>query len=127
MSSPIFVTIILILPSVIIVPPIILSSIFLLTGKLSPVIIDSSIKQLPSIMIPSVGILSPLFTINVSLIEILSKSIFFILPLISILAVLAWISDKSPIAVVVFCTERCSRTLPSSTKVIIVAAVSKNK
>jgi len=44
-----------------IVPPVTLSPIVLSVGRLSPVIIDSSILDIPSTILPSAGILSPGF------------------------------------------------------------------
>ena len=56
----------LILPFLFILPPTTLSPIFLLTGKLSPVNIDSSTEVAPSTILPSTAIFSPGFTITIS-------------------------------------------------------------
>ena len=56
-----------------------------------------------------------------------SKFTSLIIPFTSTFALTSCIEDKSLIALVVFCTDLCSNTLPKSTKVIIVAVVSKNK
>ncbi len=50
------------LSDVILVPPMTWSSFSLKMGLVSPVIIDSSTKVLPSIISPSLGILSPAYT-----------------------------------------------------------------
>ena len=61
------ITLIFILPFVMIVPPITLSSIFLEIGKLSPVTADSSTLQLPSIILPPIGTISPVLTMSISI------------------------------------------------------------
>ena len=65
-SSPSFVTSNLKDPDLFILAPITLSPTFFSTGRLSPVSIDSSIDVRPSIIIPSVGMLWPGFTITIS-------------------------------------------------------------
>jgi ABC-type lipoprotein release transport system permease subunit len=52
--------------SILCVPPVTLSIIFLLTGRLSPVSKDSLTLLCPSMTIPSTGIISPGFTSKVS-------------------------------------------------------------
>ena len=124
---PVLVTFILMLPSDIMVPPITSSPSTLLTPIVSPLIIDSSIKQSPLITIPSVGIISPWLIISKSFTLTSAKGIFLILVFSIFLAIPSWNCDKSEIDVVVFLTENCSKRFPSKTSVIIVAAVSKNK
>ena len=109
-----------------IVPPITLSSIFLEIGKLSPVIIDSSTLQLPSIILPSIGTISPVLTMSISLTFVSSIFISSTNPSTSLLAIVCCILDRSLMDEVVFLMELCSNKLPKSTKVIIVAQVSKN-
>ena len=60
------VTCTLIVPKVLIVPPITSSPIVLFTGKDSPVIIDSSIDELPLIITPSLGTDSPGLMMTIS-------------------------------------------------------------
>ena len=88
---------------------------------------DSSILQSPQIIFPSMGTISPLFTIKVSPIFISSKFISIIFSSSNFFAVIFLISAKSFSAVVVCFTDRCSKTFPSKTNDIIVADVSKNK
>ena len=66
MSLRFWIGLILTLPILLIVLFQFLSPIFFMTGKGSPVIIDSSIELLPSIILPSVGIFSPGLTRNLS-------------------------------------------------------------
>ena len=63
------------LPEFSIVPPITSEFISFETGKLSPVIIDSSTEQFPQTTLPSIGILSPLLTTKTSFFLISLKSI----------------------------------------------------
>ncbi|MPM24288.1 hypothetical protein SDC9_70769 [bioreactor metagenome] len=58
-SLPIFVALNLKAPNLLIVAPTTESPIFLSTGRLSPVSIDSSIVELPSTITPSTGTFSP--------------------------------------------------------------------
>ena len=127
MSSPTEVALIFILPDFKIVPPIKSSSISFSTGMLSPVSMDSSTKAEPQTTFPSTGILSPIFTIKMSFTFISSKGTSSISPFTSLLAKPVFIAANSLIAVVVCFTDLCSNTFPKSTKVIIVAVVSKNK
>ena len=53
------------LPFLFILPPITLSPTFFVTGKLSPVNIDSSTDVVPSVIIPSTAIFSPGFTATI--------------------------------------------------------------
>src|SRR5699024_4152823 len=58
-SSPIFSTLIVSEPSLLIDPPITSFPFSFSTGTDSPVSMDSSIEQFPSIIVPSTGIFSP--------------------------------------------------------------------
>ena len=117
---------ILILPESNVVPPITMLLVFFTTGRLSPVIMDSSIEQSPQIIVPSVGIISPLFTIKMSPKIISSNLTSTILSSYIFFAKVFLILYKSFNAVVVCLTDLCSKTLPNNTNVIIVALVSKN-
>ena len=117
---------ILILPESNVVPPITILLVFFAIGRLSPVSMDSSSVQSPQIIVPSVGIISPLLIIKMSPFIISSNFISTILSSNTFFAIVFLILDKSFNAVVVCLTDLCSKTLPNKTKVIIVALVSKN-
>ena len=65
-SSPTLVALISKMPVLFMVAPITLSPFCLVTGKDSPVIMDSSTDEAPSITSPSTGMISPALTITVS-------------------------------------------------------------
>ena len=68
------------LPSFRIVPDTVLSPLFFLTYTASPLIDDSSIKASPLITVPSIGIVSPAFTMTMSPTFREPKSIFISTP-----------------------------------------------
>ena len=113
-------------PSWLIVAPITPSPTFFSTGIDSPVTIDSSSEDWPSITLPSVGIFSPGLIIIISPTFTCSISTSFSLPSNKIRAVFTS-SFKSPLkASEVFPLARTSKYLPKSWKAIIKAATSKN-
>ena len=85
-SFPISVASNCILPFLFILPPITLSPGFLLTGMLSPVIIDSSTEVFPFTIFPSTAIFSPGFTTIMSPTFIFSIRTSFSIPFSIILA-----------------------------------------
>ena len=99
---------------------------FLKTGIDSPVIIEVSISAFPSMIIPSVGIFSPLFTSTMSFgFKLLANTIFiFLFSSIKLAFTGAkFISFfKKSLA---FSFEFSSKYLPKSTKVMITEAPSK--
>jgi len=124
-SFPTFSAIILKLPVVLIVAPITVSCSVFSTGIASPVIILSSIKELPSIILPSTGIRSP---------GIISKMSPFITSLIDIscsflfritLAVFTFKPISFLIESDVFDLAFASKYLPKRMSAIIITAASK--
>ena len=65
-SCPTLVALKLKVPVLLIVAPTTVSPLFLSTGRLSPVTIDSSIEDSPSTITPSTGIFSPGRTLTIS-------------------------------------------------------------
>ena len=104
-----------------------LSPIFFSTGILSPVIADWSIEELPSIITPSTGILSPGFTITIS--PLITSSIETVISLLSfnILAVLGAKFISFVIASEVFPLDFFSKYFPKFIRASIIAADSKYK
>ena len=76
-SSPTFSVFIRKVPFPLMVPEVTLSPDFFSKGIGSPVIIDSSMLEFPSIILPSTGIFSPGFTLRISLILISESATFF--------------------------------------------------
>ena len=113
------------LPFLFIVPPIIFEPFDLRTGIDSPVIIDSSMLECPSIRIPSAGILFPGLIIMTS--SKVSSEIFTSISLLSfrIVAVFGLRPINSLIEFLVFFLALLSNNLPRRIRVTITAAVSK--
>ncbi len=86
-SSPIFSVFIRKVPLPLMVPDVTLSPVFFSAGIGSPVIIDSSILEFPSIIFPSTGTFSPGFTLRISLIFTSESATFFSFSLMIKLAV----------------------------------------
>ena len=125
-SSPTLVALHLIKPDLLIVEPNTSLSTVTSFGTLSPVSADSSIALLPSITIPSVGILSPGLTTKTSPIVTFEISTTFSVPFASIIVAVFGASFISPFrASVVFPLENDSSILPSVINVRIIAADSK--
>ena len=109
-----------------IVDPNISSSTVTSFGTLSPVSADSSTALLPSIITPSVGMLSPGLTTNTSPIDTLEISTTFSVPFASIIVAVFGASFISPFsASVVFPFENDSSIFPNVISVRIIAADSK--
>ncbi|OQA09081.1 MAG: hypothetical protein BWY65_01248 [Firmicutes bacterium ADurb.Bin373] len=111
-------------PSLLIVAPVTSSPAFLSAGKLSPVSMDSSTVEYPSLTTPSTGILSPGRTTIRSPISTSSTGISISWPFLITRACLGCrptsfliASDVRPLAI-------ASRVFPSRTRVMIIALVS---
>ena len=101
------------------------SPVSLVTGILSPVSIDSSIVVVPSVTIPSTGILLPGFTSKISPIKTSLMGISISLPSFLTMAVLGASPINFFIAWEVLPFETDSNVLPSRIKVIIMPTDSK--
>ncbi len=121
-SSPIFVALTFNKPLWLIVAPITSSSTFFLTGIDSPVAIDSSMALCPSIIIPSVGIFSPGFTIMMSFSLSCSIGISISSPSIKMRALFAPSSNNLRIAWEALPLALVSMYLPVRWNAIIIAA-----
>ena len=123
-SEPIFVALNLNDPVLFIVAPIILSPLTFSTGMLSPVIIDSSTEECPSVMMPSTGIFWPGFTTIISPTVTssigISTSLFFLMTI----AVFACSPINFFIASDVLPFATASRYLPRSMNAINIPAIS---
>ena len=113
------------LPVLFMVPPMTKSSGFFSTGRLSPVIMDSSTADTPVIITPSTGIFSPGLTTRISSLPTCSMGISRVCPFLTTRAVLACNPMSFLIASEVRPLALASRNLPKITNVIKKAAVSK--
>ena len=113
-------------PSPLIEPPVSASPTALLTGKGSPVSIDSSTCVAPSVTVPSAGTRSPGRTASRSPVRSSSTGMSFSLPSQSIRCATSGRSACSArMAAVVWRLARSSSHLPSRTRVTTTAALSK--
>ncbi len=112
-------------PNLLIVPPITLSPVIFSIEILSPVTIDSSTVEDPSITFPSTGIFSPGFTIITSPSITSSTGIFISILFLITVAILGLSSINAFIASDVLCFAFASRSLPNITIVINTALASK--
>ena len=124
-SAPTFVAWHLSMPSPFFVAPTIESPTDLSTGRLSPVIIDSSTILAPSRTMPSVGMLSPALTTKTSLTFSASMLTSSSLPSRSTKAFLGCKCSNFAIAKPVFAFALTSNSFPKSTKVITETEASK--
>ena len=123
--SPTFVAFIFRYPFLLIVPETTLSPTVLSTGILSPVMLDWSTDEFPSIIIPSTGILPPGLITIISPTEISSKSISISFSSLITVAVLGARLINLLIASLVFPFDFVSRYFPTVINVSIVPADSK--
>ena len=124
-SSPTSVAFILTLPFLFIVAAISLSPFSFCTGILSPVMALSSTLVLPSIIIPSTGMLSPGRTITISPTTTSSVSMFSSTPSRSTFALFGDKSISFDIASVVLAFEPVSKNFPKVIRVKIMDTDSK--
>ncbi|MNI13926.1 hypothetical protein D3C73_671730 [compost metagenome] len=113
-SLPVLRTLTLILPDRLKVAPMTSSPTCLLTGRLSPVIIDSSTEVSPSIITPSVGIFPPGLTIRISSTFTYSIATSCSVPFFTIVAVAGCISSSFLIVSAAFPLAKVSKYLPRS-------------
>ncbi len=114
------------LPLRLMVPPITRASFSLVTGRDSPVTMDSSSEEWPSSTMPSTGTLSPGRTRNLSPAATASSGTSTSLPSsLTRRAVLGARSSKARIAPEVAARARSSSTWPISTSTVIMLAASK--
>ena len=106
-------------------PPITISSGFLSTGTLSPLIIDSSMDEAPLMIIPSTGIFSPGLTVMISPCTTSITGISISTLSRSTLAVLGCSPINSWIALEAFVFAFASSNRPIKTSVIIITEESK--
>ena len=108
-----------------IVPELTLSPAILSTGIGSPEIIDSSIVDSPSFMLPSTGIFSPGLTRNKSPFRIESIATSCSLPSMIFVALFGASFNSSLIALLVFPCALASKSWPNKTSVSITVEASK--
>ena len=112
-------------PFLLTLPPTTLSPAALSTGRLSPVSMLSSTLPSPSVMVPSTGMRSPGLTITTSPGTICSMGTCCSCPsrttspFFGVRPISFWMASP------VWLRERCSRNLPSMTRVMMVAVDSK--
>ena len=95
------------------------------TGRLSPVRADSSTEAVPAVTTPSTGILPPWRTMTVSPTTISAAGTVTSWPSRRTTALSGARRSRAEMAPVVFFRERCSRYLPTVTRVRIMPADSK--
>jgi len=114
-------------PDLLILAPTTLSPAFFSTGMLSPVSIDSSIDELPNMIVPSTGIDCPGLTIIISPFNTSSTGISLSIPFLSTNAVFGDKSISFLMASEVLPFALASKYLPNVIKAKTTAADSKYK